>query len=439
VTARWSVDRVLGLAPDAASRTAARRLARPGPWSELGSTDSLTWGRCQGSGKDPYQVTVELADPAFNCTCPSRKQPCKHGLALLLLWAMGDGSVAEVADAAPFADRWATERARRAAGLGSGRAPAADPEAAAAEAAKRAARRDEAMTAGLASFEAWLADLVRQGLGAVRRQPYRFWDDAAARLVDAQVPGLADRVRAAAGTVARPGDWASALLVEVGRWFTAARAWAQRSTLPEPLLADLLTFLGVARRREEVAAAGGLHDRWHVVGLRLGGDDRIRSQRTWLAGESSGELVLLLDFAAAGATLAVPGVVGTVVDASVALYPGGAPRRGLFTGDQRVVPGRAAIPAPTDVAGALDRRATWLAGNPWLDRVPAALAGAPVVVDGEAWLVDDAGAALPVAADEGPWPLLALTGGHRTIVFGEIEAGQLHLATVAVDGELVGL
>jgi hypothetical protein len=439
---RWTVDRVLGLAPDPASRAAARRLARPGPWSETGSTESLVWGKCQGSGKAPYQVTVDLTEPAFRCTCPSRKVPCKHGLALLLLWAAGKGDVAQAAEAAPFAGDWAGERAGRAAGQAARRAArnaaATDPEAAEAAAA-RAARREETMTAGLASFDVWLTDLVRSGLGAARRQPYRFWDEAAARLVDAQVPGLADRVRGAAGLVARPGDWAAPLLTELGRWFAAVRAWGRRAALPTPVAADLLTFLGVARRRDDVIAAGGVRDRWHVLGVRLGGDDRIRSQRTWLAAESTGELVLLLDFAAAGATLQVAGVTGTVVDATVARYPGGAPPRGLFTGDQRVVPGAAFVPDATDIAGLLDRRATWLAGNPWLDRVPAALVGAPTLVDGRAWLVDAAGAALPIADDLDPWPLLALTGGGRTTLFGELEHGTLHPATVTVDDELVPL
>src|SRR5438270_12332370 len=108
--ARWSTEQVLALAPDESSRKAARGLAKPGPWSELGSTESLVWGKCLGSGKTPYQVTVDLTEPAFKCTCPSRKFPCKHGVALLLLWAAGDGSVADVASAAEFAGEWSQER-----------------------------------------------------------------------------------------------------------------------------------------------------------------------------------------------------------------------------------------------------------------------------------------------------------------------------------------
>jgi len=103
---------VAGLAPDASSLAAARKLARPGPWSDTGSTETLLWGKCQGSGKTPYQVSIDLTGPAFRCTCPSRKLPCKHGLALLLLWVEGSGSVEEAAEAAGFAREWAAERWR---------------------------------------------------------------------------------------------------------------------------------------------------------------------------------------------------------------------------------------------------------------------------------------------------------------------------------------
>ena len=76
-------------APDAASLAAGRKLAVPGPWRETGCNDVLVWGQCQGSGKTPYQVSVDLTGPAYRCSCSSRKFPCKHALALLMLWSEG--------------------------------------------------------------------------------------------------------------------------------------------------------------------------------------------------------------------------------------------------------------------------------------------------------------------------------------------------------------
>src|SRR3954447_16579349 len=111
--ARWTEQQVAQLAPDASSAAAARKLARPGPWFDTGSTDALVWGKCQGSGSTPYQVSVDLTGPAFTCSCPSRKFPCKHGLALLFLWVDGDGAVADAAEASDFARDWQADRTTR--------------------------------------------------------------------------------------------------------------------------------------------------------------------------------------------------------------------------------------------------------------------------------------------------------------------------------------
>src|ERR1700709_2359787 len=92
---RWSMDQVLRLAPDTASGKAGRAQASVAKWPLLGESEDAVWGGGQGSGKKPYQTIVELAEPAFRCSCPSRKFPCKHALGLLLLWADGQVGPAE--------------------------------------------------------------------------------------------------------------------------------------------------------------------------------------------------------------------------------------------------------------------------------------------------------------------------------------------------------
>ena len=85
---------MLSLAPDPSARRTARALAADKGWCESGiSSDAelppTVWGLCQGSSAQPYQTCVDLTEPAYRCTCPSRKFPCKHALALLLRWATG--------------------------------------------------------------------------------------------------------------------------------------------------------------------------------------------------------------------------------------------------------------------------------------------------------------------------------------------------------------
>ena len=90
-TSRWSTAQVLALAPDPSARRAGQSLGTAGPWRDTGCSPegAAVWGLCQGSGKNPYQTCVDLTEPAYRCTCPSRKFPCKHALGLLLLWSAG--------------------------------------------------------------------------------------------------------------------------------------------------------------------------------------------------------------------------------------------------------------------------------------------------------------------------------------------------------------
>ena len=435
---RWTEERVLQAAPDQSSIAAAQKLARPGPWSQTGSNDVLVWGRCQGSGKTPYQVSIDLAAPAYRCSCPSRKFPCKHALALLLLWARGEAAGAE-GQAADFAREWAaarTDRAERAA-AGSQREPGqqADP----AAQAKRLAARLELMDSGMEDFARWLTDLARTGLAAARTQPYTWWDAAAARLVDAQLPGLADQVRALGSAMPGRADWADHLLLRTGRWWAATRAWALRDELSPEEVADLRALLGWGTATADVQGTESLPGPWLVLGAHRSDEGRLLEQRTWLRGPD-GTVVVVLDVAPQGQALAVPQLAGALLDVDIARYPGSAPRRALFAGEARPLGMAPDLGPGTSIAGALAEEAEALARSPWRERHPVLLADVRFVPTAEGghggWVADASGDALPLA-DAPLRSLLALSGGHPVDMFGELEEGRVRPLTLAVGGEVV--
>jgi hypothetical protein len=308
--------------------------------------------------------------------------------------------------------------------------PAKDP----AAAARRREDRLALMSAGLADLETWLGDLVRGGLAAARQQPYRYWDEAAARLVDAQLPALAERVRRMGSDVHARADWADHLLAEAGRWWTATRAWARRERLDAAQLGDLRAFLGWPFAKDEIRTADPVTDRWLVLGVHRTDDGQLQQQRTWLRGTATGETVLILDFAAVGGTLGVAQVVGAVVEAPMGRYPGGPPRRALFAEEPVPVGASSELPAAAPLDEGLARVATWRAGNPWTDRLPVTVAGArlvPPASGGAGWVVDERGDALPLVPGAPLWTLLALTGGAPAPLFGEIEDGRFRPLTLA--------
>ncbi|WP_447643473.1 SWIM zinc finger family protein [Nocardioides zeae] len=453
---RWPLERVRAAAPDAASLAAARRLTAPGPWSDCGVSATLVWGKCQGSGGAPYQVSVDLAGPAYRCSCPSRKFPCKHALALLMRWSAGDLEPG-AAGAPDEAAAWARQRAERAAARASaeGEAPV-DPAALAARAEAAAKRREERlarMDAGVEEFAVWLTDLARTGIAAARQRDLTWWESTAARLVDAQLPGVAEEVRALGRTVRHRPDWAEHTVDTLGRWWLLVRAWRRRAALDEATAADLRTDVGWAWPTDEVRAGETVTDVWAVLGAHRSTDGGLLEQRTWLHGERSGRVVQVLDFAARGAPVPVARTVGSRLDATLALYPGHDPRRALLVTDPVAAGDVDRLPTGGDLATARARRTAALAANPFVRRVPAVVADARVVpapdaaTTGAVSVVDAVGRSVPgvaTGADEeatvgAVWSLLARTGGHPADLFGELEGGVLRVLAVGTRDGVVGL
>ncbi|WP_436497386.1 SWIM zinc finger family protein [Actinokineospora sp. HUAS TT18] len=413
---RWTAEQVLGLAPDEASARAGRAQASAARWSATGSTADAVWGLCQGSGKAPYQVVVDLGEPAFRCTCPSRKFPCKHSLGLLLLWA--EGAVTE-ADEPEWVDAWLRERAART------RKAAAEPgERDEAAAATRAARRASRVAGGVAELLGWLDDQVTTGLAALDQSPDVLYG-VAARMVDAQAGGLATALRRAAVMPGRGRDWPSRLLEELALLRALAKAYERVDELPDALAATVRTRIGFSTDTADVLANGErVSDEWLVAGHVDQESEQLLSRRVWLRGVASGRWALVLSFAGPGRTLDTTLIGGTRLRAELAFYPAALPLRALVAdkGD----PALATCPAGGDIAGALAEYAAAVATDPWVERVPVVLADVvPVRVGGGWGLSSSDGSALPLGVGVDPWALLAVSGGLPVTVTAELSPSGL--------------
>ena len=461
---------MLALAADEASRRAARGLARPASWSDTGAAADLVWGLCAGSGKHPYQVIVELSGPAYKCSCPSRKFPCKHTLALLLSWAGGE--VADQAEPSDYAVAWAGERQARtakAAARASSRvatpagAPGAGPsEADAATARKRdaaatarRAQRAERVAAGLSELQEWLRDQVRVGLAAsVQPAPggragggkpgAGHADVMAARLADAQAPGVSGVLRDLSLVPLSGPDWPGRLLAGYAQLHLLARAHERLAELPPGLAATVRTRIGYTTTRQEVLARPAVTDRWLVTGVRDIPEATVPTRRIWLHGQSTRRSALLLAFAVNGTwsdpdTALLP--LGTEIDADLHYYPADPPQRALI-GQRRTAPVRAGrAPEPGDVPGLLASWAEGIAADPWLTTWPALLSGTPVAsADAGPWhLADPHGTSVPLRYSESLWTLLAVSGGDPVTVAGEWTPDGLIALTVWHGRQAVGL
>lgn len=420
---RWSVAQIHALAPDPASQKAGTKLAAPGPWSGTGTSpaENLLWGDCKGSGSKPYQVTVELSAPAFACSCPSRKFPCKHALGLLLLWSAG--TVGDTDTLPQRVEEWLSGRreraekteARKAAAAEKAAEIASDPAAArkAAQAAeKRTAQRAGRIDAGFEELELWLADQLRGGLSGLRGAGYKPLDGLARRLVDAQAPGVAARVKDLAPALSAT-DWPDHTLRGFAQLNLLAQGWHHRAQLPAPLAATVSRRVGLAPSTEEIAASGEqVADRWLVLGMRDDTPDKLVERRVWLRGESTGRLALLLAFAPQGQSpgLALP--VGSTLHARLAFAPDAAPLRAIVLEQGELLPSSPAAPAPSGetLEAAAGAYAAAVAADPWTATVPALLESAVPMLDKE-WRLLDAKGSLSV-------PLIRPSSGETAMALG---------------------
>ncbi|HKX33491.1 MAG TPA: SWIM zinc finger family protein [Blastocatellia bacterium] len=438
---KWTVEQIMALAPDAASAKAGQGLAAARKWSLLGRAEPAVWGHCQGSGKDPYRTQIDLNEPAFRCTCPSRKFPCKHGLGLLLLLA-NQPQLFTAGSPPPEVSEWIESRAERTERRAHKQAAADErPEAVAdpAAQAKRAADREARVKAGLQELNTWLRDLVRAGLATAQTQPRQFWERPAARLVDAQAPGLARMVRELASIPSSGDGWQERLLERIGKIYLLIEGSQRIGELPAETQADLRSFIGWTQSQDELLKTDGVHDRWSVLGQRVEEEDRLRVQRTWLWGESSRRAAVLIHFAAGNQPLDASVTAGTVLDGELVFFPGAYPLRALIKDRADSLSPLEGMPGYADLVEATAAYAAALARNPWIEIFPMALKAVVPVRGGEQWLIRDAEGSLlrlsPRFAHH--WSLLALSGGREIELFGEWDGDYLRPLSLMAEGRFV--
>jgi hypothetical protein len=433
-------EQVLALAPDAGAAKAAQPLATPRKWVTAGQDERAIWGECAGSGALPYQVAVDLAETAYRCTCPSRKVPCKHVLGLLLLRASAHAAVKEASRPA-WVEEWISKRDARAEQRAA--RPAGQPKPVNAEAAAATReRREERIAAGLQGLARWLEDLIRQGLATAHTRPYGYWEEAAARLVDAQAPSAARLVRQLSWIPASGPGWPERLLEAAARLHLLITGYQRVGPVPESVADDLRTAVGWTMRQEEVLAREAVHDRWCVLGRRAEGEERLRFQRTWLWGEASGRVALLLEFAHGSQPFETTIPAGGWLEGDVVFYPGSAPLRAILREGFRAAEPSPRIPGHDTITGALDAFTGALAANPWLELYPVALHRVVPSRNENTWVVrDGADRVLPLQPSAEPlvWVLLAVSGGHAVDVVGEWDGQRLYPLSVVGDGRFLPL
>jgi hypothetical protein len=422
-----SEDQIAQLAPDAASLKAGRDLAHDKKWLTHTFNDRVMWGEIKGSGSSPYRTQIDLQGMAFKCSCPSRKFPCKHGLGLLLLSARSPAVFAQSDQEPDWVKEWMDKRADKGAKPAIAAEPSAAPKAdkSAKERDKRQHERLLKVQGGAAELELWLKDLVRTGLVGAPEKGAVFWEKTAARMVDAQAPGLGNRVRELGEIPYAAGNgWQETLLQRVAGLYLLLEAFKNLDALPAPLQEDVRSLIGWSKSQKELLAdaeAETIKDNWLVLSRQTETQDDLTIGRNWLYGAASGRYALLLNFAHKSAPISTLLAPDTVVAAALTFYPGTYPLRAAVQ-EQGSLRKEAMQATPLAHWEAVQAHyAAVQAGSPWTDLLPVTVAALAPARQGDQWLLrDGAGGYMPLPPDypEGRlMQLLAYGGGHPLDMF----------------------
>ncbi len=172
--------------PNADATKNGRALVLKGKFTNLhqSADETLLFGYCQGSGKDPYLCSADfqVADaPVFRCNCPSRQFPCKHSIGLMFAFVQGKKfTVADVPESI------SSKREKAVARVEKKKVEVEKPRVVNKSAL---AKKIKAQLDGIDLLEKLTRDLVRLGIGNMNAKSAREVEEQAKQLGNAYLPG----------------------------------------------------------------------------------------------------------------------------------------------------------------------------------------------------------------------------------------------------------
>jgi hypothetical protein len=199
-----------------------------------------------------------------------------------------------------------------------------------------AARMVDAQAPGVAGTLRGLSGLARTGPGGTGPNRTGPNTTGPARTGSGGTPAGTTRASGPAGQRGDPAgpEWPARLLAEYGLLHLLARAHERLDALPADLVAVVRSRIGYPVSRQQVLARPAVPGRWLVLAVRDLTDGTVPGRRVWLREAGSGQWALLLTFAAPNGVWQDPDTarlrLGTEVLADLHYYPGQPPLRAVL-------------------------------------------------------------------------------------------------------------
>lgn len=458
----WTTEKIAQLAANAAAEKRGRETARPNLWLQPSTDGQYLWGECKGSGTVPYKTQINLALPAFSCSCPLfAKPPCKHALGLLFMHAAQSDVFEQTQNYPEWVDKW-RQKHQAAAAPKPEVAPLTEAESAKEREtrekskAQRREKRQQAMQAGLDILRLWLQDSAQQGAANANALQSSFWENIARQMTDAKMPRIGSYLKETAQLLQQQDEWLPTYVERLGELHFWTQLMDSRNSSSDDenneetdnsadIVSedDLMSAIGVNVMKKDVLAANLTHNAlWSVVAIQEGSDIEGRDfRKVWLLeippahnDSRPARQAFLLDFLfpqSGGYEQFF--VWGSTIAAKAYFYPSATPQRALLPEFQLsnapAIQQQQLQPYPT-IEAMLQAFAEAYTQNPFLTEWLATLAPVRLMLSPNdslrAFLRDTNGDTIAIdSADPNQaYRLLALSGGGDICLVGSLRHSQ---------------
>lgn len=280
-------------------------------------------------------------------------------------------------------------------------------------------KRMQEMHQGAIELEEWLLDTIRQGLASLEGRHDAFWEELASRMVNAKLGGIGNEIRRFKN-LSIQANWHELILNKIAHLYLFSKAFQKIDQLSISMKVDLLQKGGVNVDQKLLINKPGIKDKWLVVSQHFGKEEQLNFRKTYMYGEKSGKLALILDYEWGHTNFKPEYKLGYIYNAEIIYFPASVPLRALSKEPVSSREGFQGKGGYNRINILLDQFADFLTANPFISSFPFLLNEVKPTFDGQPYLIDSLNYRLPVKhSNESFWKLLALSEGKPLSLIGD--------------------
>ena len=323
ITVTWNIlvkftpQQIDTLAPDAPSIKAGQKIFTKTAWM-VERSERAIWTQIQGSGKNPYYTQIDNINTAFKCSCPSRKFPCKHGLALGYYLASTKFETITLKDEPEWVKEWIDKRSSKEAD----KTPAKPKSQESIE--KTVNRKWENAIKDIEYLEMWLEDTINQGLLDFPDKDYYHFSKIKKSFVDKKLSGI-NRFFSMLETIDYEEEtWKEEVLTILSSLHLLVKCIKNHNNLEKKFKQELSFLLGWSVPQKELLAsktATQVDDVWFIVGVQKWEEEKMTARKVHLYGITSNKTAYILEFSFGGSFTTFY-TIGSPIEAKLLFFEG---------------------------------------------------------------------------------------------------------------------